>query len=316
MNNWPAMLSCGPGAVFRVALVVADHRSGEILASVGSAGFLDDGRQGFVDMSRALRSPGSTLKPLVYGLAFDAGIAHPDTLIDDRPTAFGTYAPQNFDGAFRGTVKVRDALKLSAEPAGRFPHRGSWACKSDCGFETCRKSLRKFPGGRAGLAVALGGLGVSLEDMVGLYAGLANGGIEVQLRLKSETILAPSHRIISAEAGVASGRYPVGINSTGRRSARAASPGKPAPVMATEMPGALGWDGAHVVGVWIGRPDGTPVPGAFGAELAAPLLFDAFARIDPMRTPLSPPAAGNPDYQHRETACTAQKVSAKRQPHR
>ena len=71
-------------------------------------------------MPRALRSPGSTLKPLVYGLAFDAGLAHPETLIDDRPTAYGTYAPQNFDGEFRGTVKVRDALQLSPGAAVEF----------------------------------------------------------------------------------------------------------------------------------------------------------------------------------------------------
>ena len=97
-----------------VAIMVADHRSGEILASVGSASYGEtSSRQGFVDMTRAARSPGSTLKPLVYAMAFDLGLAHPETVIEDRPVAFGSYAPQNFDGRFRGEIRVSEALRLS-----------------------------------------------------------------------------------------------------------------------------------------------------------------------------------------------------------
>ena len=96
-----------------VAILIADHRSGEILASVGSPAYDATKGQGFVDMTRALRSPGSTLKPLVYGLAFDRGLAHPETLIDDSPVQFGSYAPQNFDGQFRGELRVSRALQLS-----------------------------------------------------------------------------------------------------------------------------------------------------------------------------------------------------------
>jgi penicillin-binding protein 1C len=103
----------GRGEEVQIAIVVADHASGEILASVGSAGLVDDRRQGFVDMTAALRSPGSTLKPLVYALAFDEGLAHPETMIDDRPVTFGTYAPQNFDKLFRGEIRVREALQQS-----------------------------------------------------------------------------------------------------------------------------------------------------------------------------------------------------------
>ncbi|MBN9000090.1 MAG: transglycosylase domain-containing protein, partial [Rhizobiales bacterium] len=101
----------GPQA--SVAIVVADHLTGDILASVGSPDFMDRGRAGFVDMTRAVRSPGSTLKPLIYGLAFEQGIAHPSSLIEDRPTAFGGYAPVNFDGFYRGTVTIHDALTES-----------------------------------------------------------------------------------------------------------------------------------------------------------------------------------------------------------
>ena len=99
---------------------MADETSGEILASVGSAGLFEDQRAGHVDMTSAERSPGSTLKPLIYGLAFEAGLAHPESLMDDRPTGFGGYEPQNFDGFHRGTVTVREALtdanKVKREP--------------------------------------------------------------------------------------------------------------------------------------------------------------------------------------------------------
>ena len=270
-----------------VAIVVADHRNGAVLASVGSAGFSDDGRQGFVDMTRALRSPGSTLKPLVYGLAFDAGIAHPETLIDDRPTAFGTYAPQNFDGGFRGTVKVRDALQLSLNlPVVTLTEAlgpaNLMAALKRAGVDA------RVPGGRAGLAVALGGLGVSLHDMVALYATLARGGTTVPLRMSIETELTQNRRVLSPEAAwhlgdILSGLTPPGGGEGGQIAWKTGTS------YGHRDAWALGWDGAHVVGVWIGRPDGTPVPGAFGADLAAPLLFNAFARIGEHRMALPPP---------------------------
>ena len=103
----------GRGEQLQIAILVADHASGEILASVGSAGYQADLRQGFVDMTRALRSPGSTLKPLVYALAFDEGLGHPETMIDDKPMSFGAYAPQNFDKLYMGTIRMREALQLS-----------------------------------------------------------------------------------------------------------------------------------------------------------------------------------------------------------
>ena len=95
------------------AMIVADHHTGEILVRIGAPDYTNSARRGFVDMVTAERSPGSTLKPLVYGLAFDEGLVHPDTLIRDAPVSFGGYAPQNFDGAFRGDIRVRDALQMS-----------------------------------------------------------------------------------------------------------------------------------------------------------------------------------------------------------
>src|SRR5262249_28514425 len=98
------------GERLSAAVLAVDHTTGEVIAYVGSPGYLDNDRFGAGDMVDAIRSPGSTLKPLIYGLAFEAGIAHPETLIEDRPARFGTYRPQNFDEDFHGTVTMREAL--------------------------------------------------------------------------------------------------------------------------------------------------------------------------------------------------------------
>ena len=179
LERLAARVTAEAGERMSIAILAADHRTGEVIASVGSAGYRDGGgRQGFVDMTTALRSPGSTLKPFVYGLAFDLGMAHPETLIEDRPTAFGTWAPQNFDGQFRGTVKLRDALRMSLNiPAVALTE----AITPDrlIAYLTAAGVGTEVPGGKPGLAIVLGGLGVTLEGLVQAYAGLAETGAAV-----------------------------------------------------------------------------------------------------------------------------------------
>jgi penicillin-binding protein 1C len=265
------------GEQLQVAIVVADHASGEILASVGSAGFKADMRQGFVDMTVALRSPGSTLKPLVYGLAFDEGLAHPETLIEDRPTLFGTYAPQNFDKLYRGTIRLREALQLSLNiPVVTLTEAlGPAKLLSAMGKAGMRVEI---PGDQPGLAVALGGLGVTLEDMVQLYAAIARGGVALPLTYRIDGDRAEGQRLISAVAAWQVGDILAGL---------APPPGAPRNRLAYKTgtsyghrdAWAIGYDGSHVIGVWMGRADGTPVPGVFGADLAAPVLFQAFSRL-------------------------------------
>lgn len=282
----------GRGERLSAAILVADHASGEILASVGSAGYTDDARAGFVDMTRALRSPGSTLKPLVYGMAFDDGMAHPETLIDDRPTSFNGYAPQNFDRQFRGTLRVREALQLSL-------NLPVVALADALGPARIMAALRRAgvqavlpDGGAPGLAVVLGGVGTSLEGLVQLYASLAQGGRTVALRdTHAQANDAPAARLMSNVAAwqvadiLASAPPPPGAP-------RARLAWKTGTSYGHRDAWALGFDGAHVAGVWLGRADGTPVPGVFGADLAAPLLFETFARIKPNLAPLpGPPAA-------------------------
>ena len=189
----------GRGEELQVAIVVADHTSGEIIASVGSAAFQADARQGFVDMTQALRSPGSTLKPLIYGLAFDEGLAHPETLIEDRPIAFGTYQPQNFDKLYRGTIRVREALQMSLNIPVVSLTEALGPAKLLVAMR--RAGMHpEVPGDQPGLAVALGGVGVTLEDMVQLYATIARGGVALPLTYRLDGARSEGERVLSAVA--------------------------------------------------------------------------------------------------------------------
>ena len=277
------------GSQVSAALLAVDYHSGEILTSVGSPSYEDSARQGFVDMTRALRSPGSTLKPLVYGLGFDAGLIHPESLIHDGPIDFDGYAPQNFDGQFRGDLRVREALKLSLNiPVVRLTR--------EIGPAQLLAVMRRggasprLPGGKPGLAISLGGIGTSLQDLVQIYAVIAAGGQGPRLRADQTARVPPLPRILSEVAAWQLGDILRGL---------APPPGARAGVLAYKTgtsyghrdAWAIGWDGQHVIGVWLGRADGTPVPGAFGGDLAAPVLFEAFGRLKPEITPPPPPPA-------------------------
>jgi len=275
------------GAKLSIAIVVADHRTGEILASVGAAEWADDGRTGFIDMTQALRSPGSTLKPFVYGLAFDQGLANAETLIDDRPTAFGTYVPQNFDKTFRGTLTIRAALQQSLNiPAVSLTDALGPAKLLTALDRTGARAV--VPGGQAGLAVALGGLGITLQDLVQAYAALARLGAPIRLSVIPGQAAPLPQRLFTPEAA-----WQVGDILAGLPPPPGAAGGRLAYKTGTSYGHrdalAVGFDGGHVAGVWIGRADGSPVPGAFGGELAAPVLFEVFGRIKAGFDPLPPP---------------------------
>ncbi len=277
------------GDRMQIAIVVADHRSGEVLASVGSAAYTADARQGFVDMTTAPRSPGSTLKPLIYGLSFDEGLAHPETLLEDRPTDFAGYAPQNFDRITRGTIRAREALQLSLNIPVVALTQALGPTKLIAAMRRAGADPR-IPGNQPGLAVALGGVGVTLEEMVTLYAAIARGGVAIPLRYNGNS-LPDGQRVLSEVAAWQVADILAGLP---------APPGAPQNRLAYKTgtsyghrdAWAIGFDGRHVIGVWMGRADGTSVPGIFGAELAAPVLFQAFARLKPRLDPqpAAPPA--------------------------
>ena len=262
-----------------LAMVLADGRSGEILASVGSTGHLDAARSGAIDMTRAVRSPGSALKPFIYGLAFEDALIAAETLIDDTPADFSGYRPRNFDRDFLGEVSIREALQFSLNvPAVRLleavgPQRLLARLRRG-GAE-----LQLPPGGAPGLAIGLGGAGVSLRDLVQLYTAFVNDGAAQRLRDGSETAPEPAfeHPVMQVHASWRVGHILTGVESP-QGVPRMAIAYKTGTSYGYRDAWAIGFDGKHVLGVWVGRPDAAPVPGLSGITAAAPLLFEAFVR--------------------------------------
>lgn len=275
------------GPKVSAAALVADHQTGEILATVGSPDLLSERRQGHVDMTKAVRSPGSTLKPLIYGLAFEEGVAHPESFIQDRPIDIGGYRPTNFDQGYQGTVTVREALQLSLNT----PAVQLLKAVGPARLLSRLKRAGDMPvieaGKAPGLAIGLGGVGLSLEDLVRLYAAIARQGRPVSLRLDRD---APYTYASGTDVLEPIAAWYVGDILTGLPQPKSAGGQAIAYKTGTSYgyrdSWALGFDGRHVVGIWVGRPDGSPVPGLTGAKAAVPILFEAFQRLGKKRFPL------------------------------
>ncbi len=241
-------------------------------------------------MTLATRSPGSALKPFIYGLAFESGHAHPETIIQDRPVRFGRYAPENFDDVYHGAVSVRHALQISLNvPAVKMlaaigPSRLSARIRQ-AGFEV------DVP---RNLTVALGGTGLRLDQLAGLYTALARGGEPVPLQYfhdgEQATMTAEQPLLRSAAAW-----YVTDILRDAPAPAHAKGGGiafKTGTSYGYRDAWAAGFDGRYVIAVWLGRPDGTPTPGLTGLTKAAPMLFDIFAHMGAERAPLPAPPSG------------------------
>lgn len=267
------------GPKLSVAMVMADSRTGEILGEVGSADFLDSSRAGWIDMTRIVRSPGSTLKPFIYGLAFEQGLLAQETLIEDSPADFNGYRPKNFDMGYQGDVSVRQALQLSLNvPAIRILDAVGPA-RLTARFRQAGVSPVLPPNEAPGLAIGLGGVGVTLRDLVQLYTGLANGGKVHALRdgTESRAIDSSAVTILNEQANwqivdiLAGVRAPEGSLQRGIAYKTGTSYGY-------RDAWSVGFDGRHVLGVWVGRADASAVPGLSGYVSAAPILFEGFAR--------------------------------------
>ncbi len=279
------------GPQISVAILAVDNASGKVLARVASSDYFDASRAGQVDMTAALRSPGSTLKPFIYGLGFEDGFIHPETLIDDRPVRYGGYMPENFDLTFQGTVTVRRALQLSLNvPA--------IAVLDKVGVNRLSARLTQvgaalvLPTGEApGLAMGLGGVGITLNDLVMLYAGLARGGVAQPLIERAGEAAASPRRLLDPVAA-----WYVGNVLMGAPPPENAPHGRIAFKTGTSYgyrdAWAVGFDGRMTIGVWVGRPDGAPVPGLVGRASAAPILFDAFTRSGEVPVALPPAPKG------------------------
>jgi penicillin-binding protein 1C len=286
-------LALGPDV--SLAMLVIDNKDGAVVARVGSPDYFDARRAGQVDLTRTLRSPGSTLKPLIYGLGFEDGFIHPETLIDDRPTRYGPYAPQNFDFTFHGTVTVRTALQLSLNlPALAVLDRVG-ASRLTSRLANAGAALILPEGETPGLAIGLGGAGITLSDLVMLYSGIARLGAALPV---AEQVSAASSPSAGEERRL---MEPVAAWYVANILICTPPPDNGAPGRIAFKTGtsygyrdawSIGFDGSHTIGVWVGRPDGAPVPGLIGRNAAAPILFDAFARLPTPTTALPRPPAG------------------------
>jgi len=277
------------GPKLSVAVVAIDNSSGEVRARVGAADYLDASRDGAIDMSRSPRSPGSALKPFIYALAFEQGIAHPETVLYDRPTRYGAWAPENFDQGFQGTVTARKALQQSLNlPAV--------AVLADVGPDSF---LARLHGAGAtiampkdapvGLAVGLGGLGISLIDLTRLYSGFARGGEAPALieRLDGPPMIG-ARRVTDPVAAfyiqdILRGAPPPPNALSGRIAFKTGTSYGFRDALA------VGFDRGMTIGVWVGRPDNGPTPGLIGRQAAAPILFEAFQRLGREVEPIPAP---------------------------
>ena len=267
----------------QIAIIAIDVAHHAVRARVGGVGFERSG--GYIDMTRAIRSPGSALKPFLYAIAFDEGLAAPETLVRDAPRRFGGYLPENFDRRFHGDVTLEDALQHSLNlPAvatlDRIGANRFYAALTSAGADV---RMPRRADAEPGLALALGGVGITLEDLTDLYAALGDGG-------DARPLLTEAH----------SGGFSLPHSFVRERTARrvldilARSPhpagrvpaevAQNAPEVAFKTGTSYGFRDAwsvgvangYAIGVWVGRPDGAPRPGITGRDGALPILFDAF----------------------------------------
>jgi penicillin-binding protein 1C len=290
------------------AVVVLDNRSGEVLAWVGSSGPASAAEE--VDAVLARRQPGSTLKPFVYGLAFERGYIGPDSLLQDAPLQMhagdGLYQPQNYDRAYKGWVPARVALAASLNvPAVRLARAVG---VDDLFLRLNAAGLRlRESGGFHGPSLALGSAEVTLLDLTNAYRMLANGGVWSPVRWQSGTLAGLERRVY--EAGAV--RQVSAILADG--TSRAPTFGFDSP-LATRRPASVktgtskdmrdnwcvGYDGEYTIGVWVGNARGGPMQAVSGVTGAAPVWHDILENLGGARTAFH--TAANPAVEQRSSA--------------
>ncbi|MEJ2590780.1 MAG: penicillin-binding protein 1C [Candidatus Thiodiazotropha sp.] len=278
----------GKGIRNASALLV-DTRSMAVEALVGSADFFDPRIEGQVDGTRAKRSPGSALKPFVYALAMDQGLIHPMTLLKDAPRRYGAYTPENFDQKFLGPVLAKDALIQSRNvPAvnltAALKDPDLYAFLRRAGISDMREPEHY------GLSLALGGMEVSMRELVRLYAMLANGGRLKPLLMRQRDatpeagvpLLSPEAAWITLDM-LRDNPPPARERLPGSRTERLPVAWKTGTSFAFRDAWAVGVAGHYVLAVWVGNFDGAGNPAFVGRTAAGPLLFDLLSIIDRTR---------------------------------
>jgi penicillin-binding protein 1C len=307
-----------------IAAIVMDNRTLDVLAYAGSADFNDKTRFSDVDMARAPRSPGSALKPFLYAFALDQGIIHSESLLSDVPRSFSGYEPGNFQESFNGPVSVSEALVKSLNvPAVEVLEQ--------VGPNQFVSMLRRgglklqFPrGAEPNLSVILGGAGTTLESLVGAYSALARKGLAGNPRFRPDAPVEERWMMSEGAAyivrGILESGGPVGQALEGRAAYHGFA-WKTGTSFGFRDAWAVGVSDHYTIGVWVGRPDGTPNPGFFGANVAAPLVADMFFALpDGLDTAQRPRPAGVTEEricwplgtrlsETRESLCSRQRVA-------
>lgn len=255
------------------AIMVVNHKTLETLAYVGSAEFRNNKRKGHVDMIAAVRSPGSALKPFLYGLAMDDGLIHSHSLLLDTPRFQQDYDPGNFTKGFTGPVSVSKALRMSLNvPAVQVleaygPHKFN--------DRLINAGARLTLPGNPNLSMILGGVGISLESMISLYTGLAREGLSAKPKLQSDDPVV-ERRLMSEGAAWIVGQILLqpmpGFDRINRLVKETPMAWKTGTSYGFRDAWSFGIMGDYVAGVWVGNPDGSPSPGQYGAVTALPLL--------------------------------------------
>jgi penicillin-binding protein 1C len=273
-----------------VAVVVIENRTRTLRARVGSAAFFDPAHDGQVDAATAARSPGSALKPFLYGLAFDAGVIVPDTWLLDVPTDYAGYVAENYDGQYRGRVSARTALvhSLNAPAVSLLARVGVprfLELLRRGGLRTLRRPAREY-----GLPLVLGAAEVTLADLTNLYATLAAGGLHRPLRWTRARATGATGaldvRLLSPEAVdllldvLTEVKRPDLPESWRLARDVPAIAWKTGTSYGHRDAWAIGLSEHYTIGVWTGNPDGRGSPGISGAEHAAPLLLDLFRALE------------------------------------
>lgn len=274
-------------SINQAAVLVVDNATGQVAAYVGSAAFSDTLDGGQVDGIRAVREPGSTLKPFLYGLCIDAGLLTPKTVIEDVPIDYQGYAPENYDRKFNGYVSMEYALEHSLNiPAVKSLERlGKDRLVSTLAACHCHQIQKDR--GKLGLSMILGGCGASLEELTGLYASLAHEGEYRPLSFADGDTLphqrvktmspAASFMINDILSRVNRPDFPLTWSSTAHLPRIAWKTGTS---YGRRDAWSIGYNHRYTVGVWVGNFSGKGSPTLSGATVATPLLFQVFNTID------------------------------------
>ena len=290
------------------AAILVDTRDMGVKALVGSAGYANADIQGQVNGTLAKRSPGSTLKPFIYGLGFDEGVLHPQTVLRDVPTSFGPYTPENFDGHFLGPVTATEALIRSRNipavwVASQLQQPTLYQFLRDAGIS--RMASEKH----YGLALVLGGGEVTMQELAGLYAMLANRGELRPLRLTSTEPPADGTRLLSDEASFMVmdmlRQNPRPDETTGAQPNRLPVHWKTGTSWGFRDAWTAGSFGPYVLVVWVGNFDGSSNQAFVGVEAAAPLFFQMVDALSAARPQMSEPVRHMPAHLRRVEICLA-----------